>query len=119
VVVAVSTFAQQFNDTARPLLWAQLAEPVVYRDRTGSRNLTAIFKRVNPAGREAEGPEAFHAAAQAVVTVADLPAPDGTALLIRDGVTWAIRHIERQDIWTWILHLAQPTDDLRLPDRIR
>ncbi len=115
----MSPFAQRFNATARPLLWAQLAETVVYRDRTGDRDLRVIFTRVNPVAPEAEGPAAFHAQAQVVVLVADLPVPDGSALILREHLTWAIRHIERQDAWTWILHLAQPTDDLRLPDRIR
>ena len=115
----MSPFAQRFNDTARPLLWAQLAGPVGYHDQTGDRSLSAIFSRVHPTNRESEGPESFHADAQVVVKVADLPVPDGLALITHDGVTWAIRHIERQDAWTWILYLAQPTDDLRLPDRIR
>jgi hypothetical protein len=114
-----SPFATAFQAKARPLLWATLAEPVLYRTATGDRTLTAMFRRADPRTRETEGPAGFHAAAWAVVRVTDLLIPDGTALLIRDDVTWAIRLIERQDPWTWILHLAQPTDDLRLPDRIR
>jgi hypothetical protein len=110
----MSPFAQQFNDSARPLIWQHLAETITYRDHAGDRPVPMIFKRVNPSGREAEGPAAFHASALAVVRMADLPAPDGAALLIRDGITWAVRTIERQDAWTWILHLAQPTDDLRM-----
>lgn len=114
-----SPFATAFEAKARPLLWATLAELVTYREGSQERPLRVMFRRADPRRRETEGPEGFHAGAWAVAKVADLPEPNGRALVIRDGVTWAIRVIERQDPWTWILHLAQPTDDLRLPDRIR
>jgi hypothetical protein len=114
-----SPFAVDFETRARPLLWARLSELVTYREGEQVRSLRVMFRRADPRRREAEGPEGFHAGAWAVAKVADLPTPSGRALLVRDGVTWAIRLIERQDPWTWILHLAQPTEDLRLPDRIR
>ena len=117
-----SFFADRFNDTARPLLWRLHGEWVLYRDGDDNeRDLRVIWKRINPTVEDSEGfgVDSFHAEAQAVVRIADLPDPDGQGLLIRKDETWAIRLVELQDEWTWILHLAHPREDLRLPERIR
>ncbi len=115
-----SPFAERFNALARPMLWQQHAETVVYR-RPGQpdADLRLIFLRQDPAKQDQESLEEFHATATAVVKFVDLPKPDGKALLIRNEVTWAIRRIERQDAWTYVLHLAQPKADLRLATRGR
>ena len=116
-----SSFAQRFHLRARPLLWREHSETVRYCDQGTDRDLTVIWQRTDPQAEDAEGlgVDTFHAAATAVVNVAELPDPHGAAEIERKGERWAIRLIELQDEWTWILHLAQPRTELRLPDGLR
>lgn len=117
-----SPFAQAFNAKARPLLWRSHGEIVRYHDDDGSvRNLPATWQRVNPETEDADGIglTTYRAQASAVVRISDLPDPNGAAEIEREGELWAIRLIELQDEWTWILHLAQPIEETRLPERLR
>ena len=117
-----SAFAQRFNEQARPLLWREHSETVRYHDDDGtSRDLTVIWLRTDPRAEEHEGigAEGFFATATAVASVDELPDPHGAAEIERKGERWAIRLIELQDEWTWVLHLAHPDAELDMPDRIR
>ncbi len=103
------------------MLWALHSETINYVSSEGIQSeLLVIWKRINPTSADAEGlgVDEFHAEAQAIVKIEDMPVPNGMATLIREGEEWAIRDIERQDEWTWIYHLAQPDEDIHLPERI-
>ena len=118
----MSLFQHQFLARARPLLWAIHGETVRYRPSQGSdRDLTVIWSSGQPADQGAEGLGAstHHASAQARVRVSDLAQPDGRAVLIRHGQPWIIEHLVRQDDFVWLLHLAQPRPERRLPERLR
>jgi len=117
-----SSFAQRFHDQGRPLLWREHGETVRYLDDDGSeRDLPVIWRRTDPKAESEDGVglDEFFATATAVVRVADLPEPHGSAEIERQDERWAIRLIELQDEWTWILHLAHPREELRLPEGIR
>ena len=117
-----SPFAQRFNEKARPLLWRNHGETVRYHDDDGSvRDLPVIWKRINPKAEDNEGlgVDTFFADAVAVVKMADLADPHGAAEIEREGERWAIRLIELQDEWTWLLYLAHARSELRLPEGMR
>lgn len=116
-----SPFAEEFNDRARPLLFAVHGETVRYRDSDGERDLVVVWKRADPDEEDEEGlgAETFRARATAVVRIDDLPEPSGAGELIRADEAWAIRLVELQDAWTWVLHLAIARDELNVPEGLR
>lgn len=117
-----STFAERFHRMGRPLLWREHGETVRYYEGDGSkRDLTVIWSRTDPDAdnRDGLGVTTYYATATAVVRVADLPDPHGSAEIDRQGERWSIRLVELQDEWTWILHVAQPTSESLLTDSLR
>jgi hypothetical protein len=117
-----SSFAQRFQQQARPLLWREHGETVQAFEADGSSfPLPVIWQRRDPKTEDQDGAgiDTYFAVAVAVVRVSDLPEPHGQLELEREGERWAIRLVELQDEWTWLLHLAHPRDELRLPEGIR
>ncbi len=123
-----SAHAQRFNSAARPRLWDIHSEEVTYREKSGNtyineRTLQGVWKRVDPEVEDADniGAQEYTGEATLVVKVEDMPtAPGPKAEIVREGIVWVIRgELERNDEWTWILHLARPDNDVRLPVRVR
>lgn len=121
-----SPHATRFNQQARPLLWAVHSELVTLRTVVAgvpqTSDLRGVWKRVQPEADDSDGVglQGYTGEATLVALVADLPTPPGPdAEIERHGETWAIRHAERQDDWTWILHLARPDAEVRMPARLR
>ncbi|NRA40483.1 MAG: hypothetical protein HRU15_20230 [Planctomycetes bacterium] len=124
--MTASSFAQRFNQVARPLIAAIHAETLLYNyvdvnDEDQSVELTGIFKRNKAdgnSGSDGIGVQTYTGAATFVVLKSDLPIePDDSAEFIRNGETWEHLHCEPQDEWTWILHLARPDADVYMPGR--
>jgi hypothetical protein len=117
-----SSFANRFNLAARPLLWESHSEIVDLVVDGASSPLRGVWRRVQPEAPDADGlgMQSYAGDTTFVVKVADLPTDPGpTATIVREQETWAIRHIERQDEWTWILHLSRPDPEVRMPARLR
>jgi hypothetical protein len=104
-------------DTAgRDLLWAAHAETLTVRlDGSTATELTGVWKRVAAEGNPApdgQGLLTYTGQALFVVRVEDLPTmPGPQAEIERNAEIWSIRHAERQDEWTWQLHLARRRAD--------
>lgn len=117
-----SRFATYFNEKARPRIWAEHSEVLTLRVGAVDSDLTGVWVSVNPdsTGQDGVGASTYSALAKFTVKKADLPAaPGAAALLIRDDVKWAIREMESKDEYVWILHLAIPNPEDRMPARIR
>lgn len=117
-----SAFASKFNESARPLLWLSHSEIVGLIVDGDASELRGVWRRMQPEAPDADGlgVQSYTGEATLVVKVADLPADPGpTAEIRRNDETWAIRHVERQDEWTWILHLSRPDPEVRMPARLR
>jgi hypothetical protein len=88
----------------------------------GTRNISVIWQRVRPTGDTDDGlgVTSYIGEAMACVTKEVLPVlPGPKATLLREGETWEIRKVEPKDNWTYVLHLARPRSDQRMPQRIR
>ena len=116
----------RFNQQARPRLWAVHSEVVALRTVVGglpqTADLRGVWQRIQPEAGSSDGVglQGYAGEATLVVQVADVPQPPGPeAEIDRHGETWVIRHVERQDAWTWILHLARPDAEVRMPARLR
>jgi len=123
-----SSFADYFNAKARPMLAAIHSELVTfnYTDGQGyaqSDQLKGTWRRVMPDAAtdpDGLGAQGYTGEATFVVNLEDLAAlPGPEAEIIRLGETWTIKHGERQDEWTWILHLSRPDADVRMPGRFK
>ena len=118
-----SAFANRFNNTGRPQLFAVHGEDVTVIDNTmrSTETKTVIWKRVKPDSDQMEGLgiDQFDAMAEAIIHIDDLPHPHGDLLIERAGEQWRIRLAELQDEWTWKLHLDQPKAEQSLPERLR
>jgi hypothetical protein len=119
-----SSFATYFNERARPVLHRTHAEVVVIRNEVaGDTEVSGVWKRALPdGGTEADGLglQAYDGMATLVVKLEDMPTPPLVGdEIIREDETWTLRHAERQDEWTWILHLSRPRDDQVMPARMR
>jgi hypothetical protein len=109
---APSAHALIMDTDARALLWDAHAEMVVVRmDGVTETELRGVWKRVQAdvaASPDNLGLTGYTGAALFVVRVEDLPVmPGPQAEIDRNGETWHIRHPERQDAWTWQLHLSR------------
>lgn len=119
-----SAHATYFNAKARPQIWAAHAETVELRQAVGGTvDLRGVFKRSlpdNEGDTDGVGAQGYRGTATMVILVADFPMPPGNgSLIVRNGEEWAVRHPERQDEWTWILHLARPDAERVMPVRGR
>jgi hypothetical protein len=123
-----SAFAEYFNASARLLLWKTHKETVAFRYTNAqatpvATTLEGVWKRLNPrdgADSDGYGLTTYTGLATFVVKRDGFPADaNGDAEIERIGETWAIRHIEPQDTDTYILHLARPEADVRIPGRGR
>lgn len=118
-----SSFAERFNATARPKLWAEHSEIVTLRIGDASTDLRVIWNRIEPEVPDTDGigVQGYTGEVNAIVKVADLAAhPGPTAFIVRNGEKWNIRSpMDRQDDWTWVMRLVRPDVNLRTPQRNR
>jgi hypothetical protein len=123
-----SAFATYFNATARLLLWNTHKETVAFRYANALAvpvvtTLEGVWKRLIPRdGADSDGYGLTTYTGLATFVVKREGFPDDAkedAEIDRIGETWAIRHIEPQDEQTYILHLARPEADVRMPGRGR
>ncbi len=119
-----SNFSQYFNAKARPFLADVHSELITLRIKdTEDAQLKGTWRRVLPniaTDEDGLGAQGYTGEATFVVQIEDMATlPPARALLIRNGEEWTIRHPERQDQWTWILHLARPDADLRMPRKLK
>ncbi len=119
-----SNFANEFNAKARPMLAEIHSEEVILRIKDQpDAPLKGTWRRVLPniaTDADGLGAQGYTGEATITVNVADMAdLPPAKARIIRNGEEWSIRHPERQDEWTWILHLARPDADVRMPPRLK
>lgn len=123
-----SAHAIRMQERARVMLWKTHAEKVALRSNNSDgvlieTDLVGVWKRVLPDDSQdidGIGTMGYRGQAMLVVRVADMPVPPGPeAVITRNAEQWAIRHPERQDEWTWVLHLARPDAEIRMPARLR
>jgi len=119
-----SAHADRFNAAARPRLHDVHGETVELRLPDGSTgSLVGIFRRVTALGEADAGVGMQGFTGDATLTVlrenllGELPAK---TRIVRDDVEWVVTHYERQDAWTWVLHLSRPNGQLRMaPEKMR
>lgn len=111
-----SRAATYWNSKARPLMWTEHGETVTLHDPSQPASqqdstLSVIFRRQRATGRSQAGigAESFEGTAEAVVRLTDMPTkPGARSSIVREGEKWQVRWIERQDEWTWVMHLEHP-----------
>lgn len=118
---APSAHAEIMDADARDLLWEAHAETLVVRlDGVTETELRGTWKRVladaeQPKDNQGQGLTGYTGTAMFVVRYDDLPSlPGPRAEIDRNGETWQIRHGERQDAWTWQLHLSRRKADAKV-----
>ncbi len=119
-----SSFATEFNEKARPMLAAIHAETVTVKIKdTPDAPLIGTWRRVLPniaTDVDGLGAQGYTGEATITVNIANLAEPlPAKARIVRNGEEWTVRHTERQDEWTWILHLGRPDKDIRMPQKVK
>lgn len=120
-----SAAAARFNAACRPRMFALHGEIVkLLRNVTDDpQDLTVIWQRGAadaPQTPDGLGAQDYRGEAQCVALFADLPtAPGPQATITRNDEIWTVRHAQRQDADTWILHLSRQNDKRRMPGRGR
>lgn len=118
-----SPHAINMQERGRRLLERRHEESVSISENGATRTVKGIWKRIMPEGGGAPdgiGAQGYEGTVEVVVHASDFNAKPGpNARVIRNGETWAIRHVEPIDEWKWKFHLARPDSELRMPSRVR
>ena len=113
----------RFNLTCRPRMFAIHSELIslVRHTDDAPQNVAVIWQRGAadaPQTPDGKGAQGYRGEAQCVALVEDLPTPPGpSATITRNDEVWTVRHAQRQDAFTWILHLARQNAQRRMPGR--